>query len=218
MAYAVFQALAEAGLKSAYRAGKLPSALREATTSQKPREMTRHAFLEGLKAEPTLTHLRVLRRAGLANRFRGSPSPVSMEEFFKLLWPKATKRDIKMIIGWTRLKDAYNIIHDQEFRGSVDEMREVFQMLDKDGDNTLTPAELERARIFTSDETTSLFKKYDLDGDGTLDFHEFCNMVQPSLTKKYVSESTKRQMQKEAEEDVYGEMRGAFGFGASGSP
>jgi hypothetical protein len=88
----------------------------------------------------------------------------------------------------------------------------------------LTPAEIARARILSADEADRLYKNFDLDGDGVLDFGEFRAMVQPSLSKKYVSGKTKQRLADEERRkrdaegvagDVAKEMRGLFHGGHS---
>jgi len=173
-------------------------------------ELSRQAFLEGLRLEPTLCQLKVLRRSKLAERFRASAAPVVLKEFFALLWPRAAPADLEQMHRWTQLRKAQGVILDADFRGTDEELRLIFGYLDEDQSGGLCMLELQRARILDPKEMDEIMDEFDVDGDGKIDFQEFCAMVRPALKAK-VSATTRRKLEEEQKQQLSEDMKLAFG-------
>jgi Ca2+-binding EF-hand superfamily protein len=105
-------------------------------------KITRQDYSEALGDFPTVDRLKVLKRSGLENRFRKSPKEVTLEEFLRLMWPTATEEDIETMQYWAKLRDAQGLIHAGNFEGDVKDLRQVFDLLDKDRNHLLEYNEL----------------------------------------------------------------------------
>merc|ERR1712137_518746 len=80
-----------------------------------------------------------------------------------------------------------------------DEMREAFQLFDKDGDGTISTAELGTAMRAlgqnpTEKELQEMIAEVDGDGSGSIDFEEFCEM----MAKRYAEGGDPEQEMREA--------------------
>jgi len=144
----------------------------------------------------------MLRRARLEYRFRCSAQPVTLEEFFYLIWPEATKEDRVLMDRWAELRKARHILTFREFKGTdPEEMKAIFELLSsrKPGqEGKLYASEIIRAHVlpepsvleFTKGENPSRF---------CFDFEEFKSVVWPELKQKWVTRDTIRKMKQEEE-------------------
>jgi Ca2+-binding EF-hand superfamily protein len=105
-------------------------------------KISRQDYLKTMSNFPTLEKLKVLKRSGLEDRFRENAKEVTLEEFLQLMWPHATKEDLKKMQYWAKLRDAQELVRSGSFTGQVQELREVFDLLDKDLNHLLEDNEL----------------------------------------------------------------------------
>lgn len=165
---------------------------------QNRKKISRRDFLESLAAETTQAKLRTLRRSGLHQRFRESAADVSLDEFFKLMWPKAPPDDLAKMLRWAQLREAQSVLREPQFRGDNGDLRKIFDLLDENGDGGLSVRELQRSGILSKDEIVLLMGASRT--DGKLNFNDFVCFVQPHMKKMYVSESTRAQIAQECQE------------------
>lgn len=161
---------------------------------------------------PTLIELRTLRKARLDERFRNSAEDITLEEFLSLVFPGCSQRDLRTMKRWARLKDAQEVLRDPKFRGEAPELRRIFDLLDENGDESLSLDELERAGILTKSEIAILLRG----GNNresmrfNCNFQEFLTVVQTHLKETYVSSETRRAMEEEKHNDFQLAFRNAF--------
>jgi len=70
----------------------------------------------------------------------------------------------------------------------IEEFREAFSMFDKNGDGTISSAELgtimrSLGQNPTENELMDMINEVDIDGNGTIDFREFLNMMAKKVNK-----------------------------------
>lgn len=105
-------------------------------------KISRQDYLKTMSNFPTLEKLKVLKRSGLEDRFRENAKEVTLKEFLQLMWPQATKEDLQKMQYWAKLRDAQELVRSGSFTGQVQELREVFDLLDKDLNHLLEDNEL----------------------------------------------------------------------------
>lgn len=161
-------------------------------------------FFEAITEHVTLEMRRTITRGDLHQRFRESASEMTLPELLGRIWPNANAGDRKTMNHWTKLRNACRVLSDPAFRGTRQDLKQIFDLLDADGSQTLSMSELIRARILTKTEAGELHKnwcqgingKEEADSDSgsgsvkkespSFDFNEFCRMMQKHLTDKYV--------------------------------
>ena len=70
-----------------------------------------------------------------------------------------------------------------EDKDATEELREAFNVFDRDGSNSITPDELKHVMMnlgekLSDAEVDEMLKEADVNGDGSIDFEEFCKMMQ----------------------------------------
>lgn len=130
------------------------------------------AFTDHLTREMQCT----IRKAKLQQRFRASAAEMTFEELIERTWPAATDSDRKMMNHWARLHDVSLIISSPSFRGTRQNMKQIFDLLDADGSEMVSLNELVRARILTKDESKKLLQ----------DFHEMFGRTPDSRTLSFI--------------------------------
>lgn len=156
---------------------------------QNRKRISRREFLEALADETSQAKLRTLRRSGLHQRFRESAADVTLEEFFKLMWPKATQDDMAKLLRWVKLREAQSVLREQQFKGDNHELRKIFDLLDENGDGVLSVRELQRSEILTKDEICQIMGSGRLDAQ--VNWSDFLSFVQPHLKKMYMTAETR---------------------------
>jgi hypothetical protein len=154
----------------------------------------------------TLFEIKVLKRSGLYNRFRRAASPVDLREWFSLVWPQASDEELDMMMRWAQLREIQLSVTGQSFRGTLEETKKIFQVLDDSKDGQVSIIELMRAEIMTKKEVDDIIKANDADGDGQLDIEEFCAHFQPFLKQKYLSGEARKKFEKERAKKQQAEM------------
>lgn len=117
------------------------------------------------------------------------------------IWPTVTDADTKLMKQWIKLYDASAYLSSDSFKGTHHDLKQVFNLLDVDGSQTLSISELVRARILTKGEAHHLLKSWnkkfdesDVGSDShngkkhlnlSLGFSDFCLLMQKPLTEKY---------------------------------
>eukprot|EP00746_Dinoflagellata_sp_MGD_P125179 gnl/MRDRNA2_/MRDRNA2_59894_c0_seq1.p1 gnl/MRDRNA2_/MRDRNA2_59894_c0~~gnl/MRDRNA2_/MRDRNA2_59894_c0_seq1.p1 ORF type:complete len:344 (+),score=55.56 gnl/MRDRNA2_/MRDRNA2_59894_c0_seq1:96-1127(+) len=133
-------------------------------------------------------------RAKLQQRFRATAADLTFEELIERMWPAATESDHKMMNHWARLRDASMIISSPSFRGSRQNMKQVFDLLDAEGSEMLSLSELVRARILTKEELKKLLQDFHEMFGGrkdiqALSFSEFKVITQKHFLEKHAQDS-----------------------------
>lgn len=160
---------------------------------------------------PSLMELRVLRKARLDERFRHSAEDITLEEFLQLVFPGCSRGDVQKMMHWARLKDAQAVLRDPKFRAEVPQLRQIFDILDENGDENLSMTELERAGILTKSEIAALLRGSNRDSvKFNCNFQEFLAVVQTHLKDTYVSTETRRAMEEEKQNDFQNAFRNAL--------
>mmetsp|Transcript_25475 Transcript_25475/g.61638 ORF Transcript_25475/g.61638 Transcript_25475/m.61638 type:complete len:231 (+) Transcript_25475:37-729(+) len=172
--------------------------------------ITRAAFLEGLKSPPTLESLKVLARSKLEQRFRMSSQPVTLTEFLDLMWPTAKPADREWMQRIIQLTDAKDVLRSRNFRGSRDDLKQLYDILDINGDGKLTPAELHAARILDRADVEKLVQDADSNQDGTVDFKEFMDIFGPAIARDYVSIEMAEMMRAEQTQKDLKDLKDGF--------
>jgi Ca2+-binding EF-hand superfamily protein len=154
-------------------------------------------FFEATTEHVTLDMRRTLTRGDLHERFRSSAAEMTLEELCQRIWPTATDADQKLMKNWVKLRDASSVLSAENFQGTRQDLKRIFDLLDVDGSQTLSMSELTRARILTKAESQKLMKNWydaftanDSSESGkkeglNLTFNEFCVMTQKHLAEKY---------------------------------
>lgn len=162
-------------------------------------------FYEASTAHVTLDMRRTINAANLHQRFRSNAAEMNLQELIQLVWPSATDRDKKQMNNWAKLRDASTILKDSTFQGTRQDLKQIFDLLDIEGNDMLSMSELVRARILTKAESQNLLRQWyeafnkmpdDCSSDSgsengktesfSLSFNEFCQMTQKHLCEKYV--------------------------------
>jgi hypothetical protein len=100
---------------------------------------------------------------------------------------------------WTKLCDASSYLSTASFQGTHHDLKQIFNLLDLDGNQTLSMSEMVRARILTKDEARNLLKSWNKEFEEgsesqrangkklglSLCFSDFCLLMQKPLTDKY---------------------------------
>jgi Ca2+-binding EF-hand superfamily protein len=146
------------------------------------------AFTEHLTNEMQCT----ISKAKLHQRFRSSSADMTLEELIGRAWPTATDADRKTMNHWAKLHDAFLIVSSSSFRGTRQNIKQVFDLLDFDGSGMLSVSELVRARILTKGESQKLMKDWHEMFDGrnsseSLNLGEFKLLTQKHLIEKYAN-------------------------------
>lgn len=156
-------------------------------------------FYDATTEHVTLEMTRLIARSDLHERFRTSAAEMTFMELFNRIWPAATDADRKMVTEWTKLYDACAYLSTASFQGTHHDLKQIFNLLDLDGSQTLSMSEMVRARILTKDEARNLLKSWNKQFDEGCDSHsahgkrlglslgfsDFCLLMQKPLTDKY---------------------------------
>lgn len=153
-------------------------------------------FYEAITEHVTLEMRRMITRGDLHDRFRSSAADMTFLELIDRIWPAATDADRKMMNQWIKLYDASVYLSTASFQGTHHDLKKFFDLLDLDGNQTLSMSELVRARILTKGEAQDLLKNWrkEFDSDHgaggkklgpNLNFGDFCLLMQKPLTEKY---------------------------------
>merc|ERR1719387_331176 len=145
----------------------------------------------------TLFEIKVLKRSGLYNRFRRKASPVDLREWFSLVWPQAFSEELDMMMRWAQLREIQLCVSGQSFRGTQEEVKNIFEVLDSSNDGHVSVVELMRAEICTQKEVEDIMKANDANNDGELDIEEFCAHFQPFLKQKFLSGEARKKFEQE---------------------
>lgn len=118
---------------------------------QRQFKLTRHTFFATIRECVSHKQVEVLRKSRLTERFRQSSQDVSLEEFLRMMWPDATDADIVKMHRWCQLRAAQTAIHGH-FEGELPDtvLREIFDLLDLNGDHRVSMEELHRGQILTT--------------------------------------------------------------------
>lgn len=175
-------------------------------------------FFETISEQVTLDMRRTMTRGDLHERFTSSATEMTLSELLKRIWPNATDDDRKMMKQWATLYDAFSILSSDSFQGTHRDLKQLFDLLDLDGSQTLSMSELVRARILTKDEAHQLLKNWhekmgSVSPQGqrltlSLSFSDFCILVQQPLTEKYGQQ--KKESLPDDSWDVQKDFRSAF--------
>lgn len=190
----------------------------------------RSDFYEATTEHVTLEMRRTITRADLHARFRTSSAALTFDELLNRMWPTATDADRKMMTQWTKLYGASQLLQKESFQGTHHDLKQIFDLLDMDGSQTLSMSEMVRARILTKEEARDLLKnwskefgggnddlethlanrkKSSFNTDKSLCFSDFCLLMQKPLTEKYASKEEEGSVKQEFTWD--GLCRQAFG-------
>eukprot|EP00933_Yihiella_yeosuensis_P033666 TRINITY_DN27322_c0_g1_i1.p1 TRINITY_DN27322_c0_g1~~TRINITY_DN27322_c0_g1_i1.p1 ORF type:complete len:435 (+),score=59.37 TRINITY_DN27322_c0_g1_i1:82-1386(+) len=165
--------------------------------------ISRKEYIDLLGDQPTVTRLRVLRRAKLERRFRASAEPLTVEEFLLLMWPKATEADKVIMRRWAQLRQAYDMMQCPKFKGSQQEMEKVYELLRTpcpEGGLKLQAYELQRSLCLRADEVRRLAKGVDI-REVWWDIEDYKTLIWPLLRNRWVTRETLIRMKKEEEND-----------------
>lgn len=178
--------------------------------------MTRKEYIDLLGESPTVSRLRMLRRARLENQFRISAKPVTLEKFLGLIWPKADEEDRKKMSRWAQLREAHDILNSANFRGADTDMRRIFELLRTriPGESTLggvVATEMLRALIISEDFVTSIAKGVPVKEFTIETEAEFKESVWPHLKQRWVTRETILKMKREEEQAMSNQFEVAFG-------
>lgn len=162
-------------------------------------------FYEASTEYVTLEMCRTINAANLHRRFKSNAAELTFQELIQLVWPNATDGDRKQMSNWAKLRDASLILEDSAFRGTRKDLKQIFDLLDVAGNDSLSMSEFVRARILTKAECQNLLRQWyeafnkapdDSGSDSgsengkseslSLSFNEFCQMTQKHLLEKYV--------------------------------
>lgn len=172
-------------------------------------------FYDATTEHVTLEMRRAMTRGDLHERFRTSSAALTFEELLDRIWPTATDTDKKMMKQWTKLYDASSYLSTGSFQGTHHNLKQIFDLLDLDGSQTLSMSELVRARILTKDEARNLLQAWNSEfGQGdddceshstngktlglNLNFSDFCVLLQKPLTDKYVQVKSEENLVKDS--------------------
>mmetsp|Transcript_61579 Transcript_61579/g.114316 ORF Transcript_61579/g.114316 Transcript_61579/m.114316 type:complete len:424 (+) Transcript_61579:147-1418(+) len=122
-------------------------------------EISRTDFIRGVAERPTVQKLRFMRRACLEDRLRWSSAAVSLKEFLQLIWPTAGSEDMKMILRWAQLREAWTALRQRSFQGDELELRRIWDLLDPNHRGEIAAGEFVRADIFTEKEVAGILQK-----------------------------------------------------------
>jgi len=150
-------------------------------------------FWEAFTDHVTKEMIDTMTKAKLHQRFRASAADMTFQELLERIWPAATASDRKMMNHWARLRDVSLIISSRSFRGTRQNMKQIFDLLDADGSEMICPSELVRARILTKDELKKLMQEFHEMFGGrqesrTLNFGEFKVIAQKHFLEKYAND------------------------------
>lgn len=178
--------------------------------------ITRQEYILASNNPPNVMRVRLLRRSRLAARFRDSATPVTLDEFLRLIWPLLQEKDFKLVRRWAQLREAHSTIVRSNFRGQDAELSKVFEHLDPQGEGRICANDVARAQILPREEVQRLTKSRDLKRFW-LDKEAFKSMLWPELRSKYIRPETVARIKKEEEHLMNSAFAGAFNLGAQPS-
>lgn len=179
-----------------------------------PKEITRDGYIASLSVAPTVDRLRMLRRSGLEQRFRKSAHPVGLQEFLRMIWPaaqeqhkiptmrgaqrrKEDERDMQLMERWAKLREAWSIVHNKNFRSTDNEMNRIYNLCAENGEDEVPIGEFVRAQLLRADDGQKLFRTPDL--YHRLNKESDKSVLQNHFKVTYVTLDTQRKMKQEEE-------------------
>lgn len=134
-----------------------------AATSKSSEALNSQCLFEALATPPGRKGwdiIQSMKRSNLDGKVFGSKKAISLEEYVKLIWPQATREDTKVMGKWSRFRRAnmaWHVAADlSDNAPKTEDLRKAFDLIDQNGDGTLTVEELDKAEILTKEELSSL--------------------------------------------------------------
>lgn len=109
-----------------------------------------------LEVVQSLTQGRV--RSGISSGLQ-SKNTVPFTQFLRHVWPHVTSGEHQALILWARTREAQSIIQASSYFGSQQDLRRIFDLIDKNGNGTLSYDEVETSRIFSEEELSQISAK-----------------------------------------------------------
>ncbi|KAF4677434.1 hypothetical protein FOL47_001646 [Perkinsus chesapeaki] len=142
---------------------------------ERTRQISRRQFFSGLKmcrhneecddvtcpfshTDMSLDDLRMLRRSGLDSRFCTTSLPLSLHDYFKLIWPRATPDDLDIMVRWSELREARNALQATRYRVSVADIKRAFELMDIDEDGTISEDQIRDSMVFPEKNVAALLR------------------------------------------------------------
>jgi len=86
----------------------------------------------------------------------------------------------------------------------IQEFKDVFNLLDRDGNGEISVAELETIEYLKGTRVKDMVKKFDLNGDGNINFHEFVTLMGKNMKNGAYDDSELRKAFNTIDEDRSG--------------
>lgn len=122
-------------------------------------KLTRRHVFASLRDCVSQKQVEVLRRSRLTERFRQSSQDVPLDEFLRMMWPDVKEEDLAKMTRWCQLRAAQTAIQGRchgEVPDSV--LREIFDLLDLNGDQRVSVEELYWGEILTAEQVSRLME------------------------------------------------------------
>jgi len=165
---------------------------------------------------------KVLRKSRLFAYFKSTAQDISFGEFVNRIFPNSNamekKMDTQKMQRWVSLRKARNLLTNPEFRGSCEELTQVFNLLQVDCIGTICANELLRADILSHAEVLAILP---LSGEVQMGFDDFQDIVTPVLLSKFEAEGVDDDSGKENDwqesvmnevKDKFNSVKAPFGF------
>jgi len=129
---------------------------------------------------------RVIRRARLSAYFKHTSREISFEEFSQRIFPNTSPSDAQKMQRWTCMRIAQRILRGGNFTAQKEAMWEVFMLLEEEcGCGSVPLSDLVRAQMLSKAEILDIVPETQ---GPHISFEEFCELLCPSLVRKYASE------------------------------
>jgi len=162
---------------------------------------------------------KVVRRSRLFAYFKSTAQDISFGEFVNRIFPNPNamekEMDAQKMLRWVSLRKARNLLTSREFKGSCEELTQVFNLLQVDCSSTISANELLRADILSHAEVLAILP---LSGEVQMSFDDFQDIVTPVLLSKFQAEGIGDDWQESVNysvnevKDKFNSVSASFGF------
>jgi Ca2+-binding EF-hand superfamily protein len=145
--------------------------------------VSRSDFLWALSAHGAcIDFQKIIRRSQLSAYFKSTARDISLEEFAHRIFPNATAIDVLKMQRWMSWRKAKKMVTSDVFRGTREQLKQVFSFLEEDSCGTISASDLWRSQILSRDEVLAMAPSA---GDWNLSYESFLAVVARVLVDKY---------------------------------
>eukprot|EP00928_Gymnodinium_smaydae_P027836 TRINITY_DN21398_c0_g5_i1.p1 TRINITY_DN21398_c0_g5~~TRINITY_DN21398_c0_g5_i1.p1 ORF type:complete len:469 (+),score=90.57 TRINITY_DN21398_c0_g5_i1:112-1518(+) len=113
-------------------------------------------------SERSVKKLRWFRRANLELYFRRSTKPLCLEEYLRLIWSTCTAEDLRHMLRWAELRQAYKVLVAPGFRGAEADLKKLYSLLQDKSEGRILLLDIVRANILGREQVLKSAKTSDI--------------------------------------------------------